>query len=79
VDVSLSRRLGKVALRAFCPFAASAPFGGDVPWTQWPAYVVGPVLGAPVAAVSYDLLARPRAAAGSGAWGRRRGRGERPR
>lgn len=48
--------------RAFGPFAASALVGGDVPWSQLPAYVVGSVLGALVAAVSYDLLARPRAA-----------------
>jgi glycerol uptake facilitator protein len=48
--------------RAFGPFAASALVGGDVPWSQLPAYVVGSVLGALVAAMSYDLLARPRAA-----------------
>jgi glycerol uptake facilitator protein len=96
--------------RAFGPFAASALVGGDVPWSQLPAYVVGSVLGALLAAVSYDVLARPRAAedipgaeaepaqgtqgdivgrrpgdrgrepaATSGAAGRRRGRGERPR
>jgi hypothetical protein len=35
--------------------------GGDVPWSQLWAYVIGPLLGALVAAVSYDLLARPRA------------------
>jgi glycerol uptake facilitator protein len=49
--------------RAFGPFAASALVGGAVPWSQLPAYVVGSVLGAVVAAVSYDLLARPREAA----------------
>jgi glycerol uptake facilitator protein len=97
--------------RAFGPFAASALVGGDVPWSQLPAYVLGSLLGALLAAISYDLLARPRAAeAGaraeaepaqgtqgdivgrrtgeqepesapvtSGAAGRRRGRGERPR
>ena len=42
--------------------AASALVGGDVPWSQLPAYVVGSLLGALVAAISYDLLARPRAA-----------------
>jgi glycerol uptake facilitator protein len=46
--------------RAFGPFAASALVGGDVPWSQLPAYVVGSVLGALLAAISYDLLARPR-------------------
>jgi glycerol uptake facilitator protein len=95
--------------RAFGPYAASALVGGDVPWSQFAAYIVGPLLGALLAAISYDLLARPRAeeelaraeppqgtqgdivgsrpggrggepaAAGSGAPGRRRGRGERPR
>jgi glycerol uptake facilitator protein len=48
--------------RAFGPFAASALVGGDVPWSQLPAYFIGSVLGALVAAVSYDLLARPREA-----------------
>jgi glycerol uptake facilitator protein len=46
--------------RAFGPFVASALVGGDVPWSQLPAYVIGSVLGALLAAVSYDLLARPR-------------------
>jgi glycerol uptake facilitator protein len=48
--------------RAFGPFAAAQLVGGDVPWSQLPAYVVGSLLGALVAAISYDLLARPRAA-----------------
>jgi glycerol uptake facilitator protein len=47
--------------RAFGPFAASALVGGSVPWSQLPAYVLGSLLGALLAAVSYDLLARPRA------------------
>jgi glycerol uptake facilitator protein len=47
--------------RAFGPFAASALVGGDVPWSQLPAYVIGSLLGALVAAMSYDLLARPSA------------------
>jgi glycerol uptake facilitator protein len=46
--------------RAFGPFVASALVGGDVPWSQLPAYIIGSVLGALLAAVSYDLLARPR-------------------
>jgi glycerol uptake facilitator protein len=48
--------------RAFGPFAAAALNGGSVAWSQLPAYVVGSVLGALAAAISYDLLARPRAA-----------------
>jgi glycerol uptake facilitator protein len=47
--------------RAFGPFAASALAAGDVPWSQLPAYVVGSLLGALIAAISYDVLARPRA------------------
>jgi glycerol uptake facilitator protein len=46
--------------RAFGPHVAAALFGGDVSWTQFGAYVVGPLLGGLVAAVSYDLVARPR-------------------
>ena len=46
--------------RAFGPFAASALAGGDVPWSQLPAYVLGSLLGALVAAITYDVLARPR-------------------
>jgi glycerol uptake facilitator protein len=52
--------------RAFGPYAASTLVGGDVPWSQLPAYVVGSLLGALVAAISYDQLARPRAAEVSG-------------
>ena len=46
--------------RAFGPFAGAALTGGDVPWSQLPAYVVGSLLGALAAAFSYDLIARPR-------------------
>lgn len=46
--------------RAFGPFAGAALTGGDVPWSQLPAYVVGSLLGGLAAALSYDLLARPR-------------------
>ena len=46
--------------RALGPNAVAAIFGGEVDWTQFPAYVVGPVLGALAAALAYDVLARPR-------------------
>ena len=46
--------------RAFGPNATAALFGGDVDWTQYPAYVVGSLLGALAAALVYDVLARPR-------------------
>lgn len=46
--------------RAFGPAASAALFGGSVAWSQFPAYVVGSLLGALVAALSYDVVARPR-------------------
>lgn len=45
--------------RAFGPNATASLFGGEVDWTQYPAYVVGSLLGALAAALVYDLLARP--------------------
>lgn len=46
--------------RAFGPFVGAAVGGGDVPWSQLPAYVIGSLLGALAAALSYDVIARPR-------------------
>ena len=46
--------------RAFGPNAAAALFGGDVAWSQYPAYVIGSLLGGLAAAFSYDVIARPR-------------------
>ena len=46
--------------RAFGPDAAASLFGGSVAWSQFPAYVVGPLLGGAAAAFCYDLVARPR-------------------
>ncbi|MDP9427376.1 MAG: aquaporin family protein [Actinomycetota bacterium] len=48
--------------RAFGPFVAAAFAGGEAPWSQLPAYVIGAVLGGLLAAFSYDLVARPRSA-----------------
>lgn len=48
--------------RAFGPNATAALFGGDLDWAQYPAYVVGPLLGALAAVLVYDLIARPRSA-----------------
>jgi glycerol uptake facilitator protein len=47
--------------RAFGPNATAALFGGDVTWSQYPAYVVGSVLGGLAAAWSYLVVARPQA------------------
>jgi glycerol uptake facilitator protein len=46
--------------RAFGPFAGAALAGGEAPWSQLGAYVVGSLVGGLAAAVSYDLVARPR-------------------
>lgn len=46
--------------RALGPNAAAGLFGGSVIWSQYPAYVVGSLLGALSAAFSYDVIARPR-------------------
>ena len=46
--------------RAFGPNAAASFFGGSVAWSQFPAYVVGPLLGGLAAVFSYDVIARPR-------------------
>lgn len=53
--------------RAIGPWAASSLTGGGAPWSQLWAYVVGSLVGGFVAAVGYDLLARPRAAEAAGA------------
>lgn len=45
--------------RAFGPNATAALFGGDVDWSQYPAYVLGSLLGGLAAAFSYLALARP--------------------
>lgn len=45
--------------RAFGPNAAAALFGGSFDWTQFPAYVIGSLLGGLAAALSYDYIARP--------------------
>jgi len=46
--------------RALGPNAAASLFGGSVAWVQYPAYVVGSLLGGIAAALSYDVVARPR-------------------
>jgi glycerol uptake facilitator protein len=45
--------------RALGPNAAAALFGGEVAWSQFPAYVIGSLLGGLAAAGAYTLLARP--------------------
>lgn len=45
--------------RALGPNAAAALFGGSVAWSQYPAYVIGSLVGGLAAALSYQLVARP--------------------
>jgi glycerol uptake facilitator protein len=47
--------------RSFGPYLANALFGGSTPWADYWVYVIGPVVGGVLAAISYDLLARPAA------------------
>jgi glycerol uptake facilitator protein len=46
--------------RAFGPLVAASLTGGATEWSQFPAYVVGPLLGGLAAALVYDAVARPR-------------------
>lgn len=45
--------------RSFGPYLVNQLFGGSTPWSELWVYVVGPLVGAAVAAVGYELLARP--------------------
>ena len=48
--------------RTFGPDLVASLFGGTVQWAQLVVYWIGPVLGAVVAALTYDFLAQSRAA-----------------
>lgn len=48
--------------RTFGPYLALGLFGGEVPWSQLALYWVGPLVGAVVAAVLYDVVAETRRA-----------------
>lgn len=45
--------------RTFGPYLANSFAGGDTPWEQLPLYLVGPVIGAVLAALTYEFIARP--------------------
>ncbi|MQA74170.1 MAG: MIP family channel protein [Solirubrobacterales bacterium] len=47
--------------RTFGPLLVTAIGGGDAEWGDLAAYVIGPLIGAVLATVSYDVIARPRA------------------
>jgi glycerol uptake facilitator protein len=48
--------------RTFGPLLVNTFGGGDTNWGDLPAYVIGPIAGGLAAAVSYDVIARPRLA-----------------
>jgi glycerol uptake facilitator protein len=50
--------------RSFGPLMATAIGGGDPNWGDFPVYIIGPMIGGVLAAFTYDLVARPRVAAG---------------
>jgi glycerol uptake facilitator protein len=45
--------------RSFGPYLINDLFGGSTPWADFWVYIVGPLVGAAAASVSYELLARP--------------------
>lgn len=45
--------------RTFGPYLTVTLFGGNAPWAQYVVYIVGPIVGAVLAVVVYDLVARP--------------------
>ncbi len=45
--------------RTFGPYLTATLFGGPVPWAEFPLYCVGPLLGGALAAVVYQVVARP--------------------
>jgi glycerol uptake facilitator protein len=45
--------------RTFGPLLVTTLWSGDTEWGDLPAYLIGPVLGAVLAAFAYDLVARP--------------------
>lgn len=46
--------------RTFGPDLVQSIFGGQVEWSQFPLYIIGPFIGSIIAAVVYDLVVRPR-------------------
>lgn len=46
--------------RTFGPDLVQSIFGGNVEWSQFPLYIIGPFIGSIAAAFAYDLVVRPR-------------------
>ncbi len=49
--------------RTFGPYLTTSVFGGDTTWSEFPLYVIGPLIGGAAAALIYDRVARPDLAA----------------
>lgn len=49
--------------RTFGPYLGVTIFGGDIPWSDFGVYLIGPVVGAVAAALVYDLIAQTRTGA----------------
>ncbi|MEU8246454.1 MIP/aquaporin family protein [Nonomuraea sp. NPDC048916] len=45
--------------RTFGPYLTNSLFGGNTPWAEFGVYILGPVIGAVLGVVVYDLVARP--------------------
>lgn len=45
--------------RTFGPYVVSSLSGGNISWIQFPVYVIGPVIGASLAAFTYQMLVSP--------------------
>jgi glycerol uptake facilitator protein len=45
--------------RAFGPYLANTAAGGDSPWSEYPVYIIGPLIGAVLAVLVYDYVVRP--------------------
>lgn len=46
--------------RTFGPYLADSIFGGPNLWSQFPIFVIGPIVGALIAAFLYDYIAEPK-------------------
>ncbi len=45
--------------RTFGPYLTTSLFGGDTPWSEFGVYIIGPIVGAVLAVLVYDQVARP--------------------
>lgn len=45
--------------RTFGPYVVNSIMGGNISWSQFPIYVIGPISGAVLASITYQMLIRP--------------------